>query len=104
MGPLVLSVLDFGGFCPWVSKPGWIHHHLCSSVASAQRSTEPSLVAGTGHIFCKVNYIFRPWLGFMNSDKTNLDLKISKLQLFAWGKVCSALTVRHVQHDFQLSG
>ena len=29
VGPLVLSVSDFGWLHPWVLKPGWMHHGLC---------------------------------------------------------------------------
>ena len=31
---LVPSVSDFGWFCLWVSKPGWIHHRLRSTVVA----------------------------------------------------------------------
>ena len=31
--PLVLSVLEFGGLCLWVLKPGYIHHYLHSFLA-----------------------------------------------------------------------
>ena len=35
MEPPVLSVSDFGWLCPRVSKSGWIHRRLCSSVTCA---------------------------------------------------------------------
>ena len=41
--PLVLSVLDFGGLCPRVLRPGWMHHCLRSMSLACNGSWESTL-------------------------------------------------------------
>ena len=42
--PLVLPVLDFHWLCPWILKPGWMHHWFTLSLAH-NGSSKSTLIA-----------------------------------------------------------
>ena len=54
--PLVLFVSDFGWPRPWVSKPGWMHHRLCSMSLVPNGSSESTLI-GTSLVQTKATLL-----------------------------------------------
>ena len=69
VGQIVSFVPDFGWLCsPWVSKSGWIHHHLCSFVTCAQSEMAPLDHCTHAHYFENIQAVLRMILRWQSSS------------------------------------